>query len=254
MRGTLFKDSAEYNIDIKGESWTQGETISGEMKVINQGAQDLNLDNIGIRLSWEELKKVKNQDPKAFKDGSLKKSEEERTIIEPNQEAVIPFEFKLEEDCPITDKKGSYYMVYGPQAEGSEPGILQLKVTPRPILNQFLEIFENFFRFKVKEKKSKKGFIEVKMVPPGSKDYMTIVGLNLLMKIEETNLILKYQFNLKNLDYSGEGVALKKKKQVIEQSLKQKEYLFFGDAPNQDGIIQSIQNALDKVKSNALPI
>ena len=52
------------------------------------------------------------------------------------------------------------------------------------ILDSFLEIFVNFYRFKVKEKKEKNGFIEVKLLPPNAKEFLSMDNLLCQMRIK----------------------------------------------------------------------
>ena len=113
------------------------------------------------------------------------------------EEKELEWSFQLEEDCPISDKTGSYYILYGKKDEVWNSGQLQILVEPRPILDSFLEIFVNFYRFKVKEKKNKNGFIEVKLLPPNAKEFLSMDNLLCQMRIRETLLEIKYIFNVK---------------------------------------------------------
>jgi len=114
---------------------------------------------------------------------------------------------------------------------------------------QFLDFFGKFYRFNLKGIKSKEGYIEARLVPPSSREFTTVDGLKCLLRILEKNLEIKYSFDVKVLDFAGGSTNLIKKKMEFEQVLTPKEYLIFGDTPNQDGIIKAIGEILEQVKS-----
>ncbi len=248
MRGTNFQAPLELKIEIDGEKWRQKDGLKGTLCLKNHGKEPLPLDSYGVHLSWGHSKKIKVKDEKSF-ENKMSTLFGPGLTLSPGEEKELEWSFQLEEDCPISDKTGSYYILYGKKDEVWNNGQLQILVEPRPILDSFLEIFVNFYRFKVKEKKNKNGFIEVKLLPPNAKEFLSMDNLLCQMRIRETLLEIKYIFNVKKMAYGSEGVKLEKRKIEIKEKLNPKEYYLFKEAPNQEVLRSKIEAVLDQVKS-----
>ena len=248
MRGTNFQAPLELKIEIEGEKWRQKDGLKGTLFLKNHGQDPLSLDPYGVHLSWGHTKKIKTKDEKSFenKESSLF---EAGTKLLPGEERELHWSFQLDEDCPISDKTGSYYILYGKKDEAWSNGQLQILVEPKPILDSFLEIFVNFHRFKVKEKKNKKGFIEAKLIPPKAKEYLSMDNLLCQMRVKDGLFELNYLFNVRKMAYRGEGVKLEKGKIEIKEKLTSKEYYLFKDSPNQEVLRSKIEAVLEQVKS-----
>jgi hypothetical protein len=204
-----------------------------------------------VALFEGHYKKIKAKDAKGWK-CITENVFSEKLMINPSEDKEFPFEFNLSETCAITDKAGSLYLGFFDKDEAFPAGNIELVVAPKIIVKQILEIFENFLRFKVKEIKSGKGMVEVKLVPPTSRELSNVDGLVLSISEIEKNLTLKYFFNFRILNIAGATMQSEKTTKEIEQTFSSKQYLIYGDSINQDFIIQSVQEVLNGVKTKML--
>lgn len=246
MRGTFFQKPFEYSFDITGERWKQGETIKGICTLKNHGAESISLKDYVLAIAFADHKKVKAKDPKAFQIVSQFPISVE-TVAQTGEQS-IDFSMELKSNDPISENTKGMYFVCGPASNLFEGGMLELPVEPIQIISEFLELFKRFFRFELKALKNKKGFIEAKMLPPGSKDLGAVEQLMLLLKLEDEKLILKYQFKVKKLTYDTGDVKAASQKMDIDSVLEKSQYSAFGGSLNQDGIQQAINEVLEQVK------
>ena len=240
MKGTLFSDGVEVQLLVNGESWRQGDGLSGSIQITNHNGEDLNGEGFGVTLAYARFKDLKKKaDSFAILDEfkmDTKKSES------------LNWSFQLEENCPITDKVGSFYLLFGKKTDYLKGGQLQLNILPHLLVQDFCNIFQTFFRFKLKETKSKKNSIEMKFIAPKTKEYGMIDSLSLFFSTTGENLALKYIYNVQKLDYGVNGVKATKAKVECSQELSPKEYSSFGDSLDQDKVIAVIKDSLKSVK------
>ncbi|MBT3980338.1 MAG: hypothetical protein HOE90_03245 [Bacteriovoracaceae bacterium] len=251
MKGTHFVKPLELSIEIDSESWHQGESVTTNLKITNHSAEDISLENFGMSIVYADIKKLKSKTVGAFTTLE-KKCFEASSHVSSKGQIELAHTFQLEGDCPITQKSASPYMLYGNLEDQHSCGMLQLNVIPQKIFLDFIEIFENFYRFKSKDKKSKNGMVDIKFVPPGSNEFAKVESLNLQTKIEGDQLKLKYMFKIQDIDLSSGTMGLAKKKRDFEQALTPKQYLLYKDSPNLDGIRAAIDEILDKVRTKTL--
>ncbi|MCO4793751.1 MAG: hypothetical protein KC493_08570 [Bacteriovoracaceae bacterium] len=250
MKGTFFQKPLEYSIEIFGESWNQGDNVKGHLIVKNHGPEELPLNKSGVTLSLTDAKKFKAKNAAGVSVLTTEAFDEAKTVPAGGQEK-LDFEFNLASDCPITEKSSSLYINCGELSDPFSGGNLQLTIKPIATISNYLEVFENFFKFKVKTIKNKKGFIDIKMAAPDSKDFGSIEQLNLNISVQDTNLSIKYLFKIKKLAYEAGNVSAKSEKKEIEQTIGKRQHTAFGDSPNQDGIMKAISEVLDQIKSKA---
>lgn len=246
MRGTFFQKPFEYSFEIQGEKWKQGETIQGVCTLKNHGAEDISLDHYVLGIAFADHKKVKAKDTKAFQLIS-QKSIKGQTVKQAGIE-TIDFSLVLKENDPISENTKGMYFICGPSENIFEGGLLEIPVAPIQLISEFLEIFKRFYRFELKTLKNKKGFIEAKLLPPGSKDLGAVEQLMLLLKLEDEILKLNYQFKVKKLSYDAGDVKAASSKISIESQLNKDQYSSFGGALSQEGIQKSISEVLDQIK------
>lgn len=251
MKGTVFLKPLEYSIEAKGEKWHQGDKLIGTLKIKNHSVSVVELPSVKVALCEGHYKKIKAKDAKGWK-SITEIILAEKFTINPSEEKDYSFEFKLDENCTITDKNGSLYLAFFDKDEAIPTGHIELVIEPKIIVKQILEIYENFLRFKVKEIKSGKGVIEVKLVPPTSRELSNVDGLLLSISEVEKNLALKYFFNFRILNIAGATMQSEKATKEVEQNFTSKQYLIYGDSVNQDFIIQSVQEVLNGVKTKML--
>ncbi len=239
MKGTFFKKPLELNITIDGESWSQGETVSGTFKALDHTDQKSDLSFLGCHLCFCASKKFKAKDEKAI------------TVLEsialPSKASEMEFNFNLSDNCPITDTSGSLYIIYGDIKTPFDAGFLQINITPiKPIL-YFVKTFEQFFRFQLKAFKNKKGFIEAAAKAPDSKEWASIQKMIIQFKMDGADLNILFYVNLKKLDFSNSHHKTKDEKREINKVLTQSQYELYGIA-NQEGIKKVIEEVLNEIK------
>ena len=243
MKGITFCRPLEYCLETKEESWCQGDKVQGSLQVKNHGNEAIELAGLKVELAYGTFKKVHAKAADSFEcldsvvfDNGVK--------LEGQQERRFDWQFSIPEDGAITDTIGSLYLRYGMK---DLPGQLQLNVSVKPVMMEYLETFENFFRFKIGPMKYKKGLVEVKMIPPKSKEFGSVEGLTCLLRLENDDLQVKYNFKTKNLGATLEGdVKVQKKVKEFQQTIGPKQYHQFG-ATNYDQLKSLIGEILKQV-------
>jgi len=245
MRGNFKQESLEYVLNIQGESWKQGDFLAGNLIIKNNGNKEIKVSEPTVLLAYGDNRKIKAKKAKAFQTIAEQSFTYDKNLAV-GEECRFSWRFHLDTNCSITDNAGSLYVLCGTDMH------LQLNVETVGILAFFLEIFENFFRFKVKALKNKQGFIEAKMSSPNSKDMGAIEQLKMLMRINnedgQDNLQFKYKFKVNKLAYQHGNVSAIKVELDLEQNLTPKQYTMFGGVPDQDLIIKAINEIMDEVK------
>ena len=132
MRGTFVHGAVEWHLDLMGESWSQGSTISGKLLLKNKSSTPVSLEGAGVILTFSEIKKIQTRDPKAIR--VIHTMDLDSQSLEGLTEKEFPVKFKLSDDCGVSDNKHSLYIACGPQKVESQ---LQLNITPQKI---FLEM------------------------------------------------------------------------------------------------------------------
>lgn len=234
MKSTIFLKPMEFGLEALGESWRQGQTIKGSLILKNHGLESVTFPLLKVALAAGKFKKIKSRADLAWEEVS-------RTIvgnnisINPGSEEGYNFSFNLPEDCPITDKDGSLYLIFSDKEDNSWPlGFLELVIAPKIAITQFIEVFENFLRFKVAQQKFSKGMIELKMNPPASREYGHIDSLVLRIKELNKTMDLEYNFTISAFDTSTGGMMAQKKAVKVNKSISAKDYCISGDVPNPD--------------------
>jgi|GEM_PF-1756484 len=251
MRATFFHKDIEYALYLDGESWKQGDSLKGTLKLTSHKDDQLELSDQGAFLVLGASKKLKLKDPSGFK-VIKKETFDQESKLDGKGSTEISFEFKLDPNCQLTEKSTSLYVACGSESNLTEIGYLPIQVVPFKLLTDFFEIFENFFKFKKKSMKTKKTFVETMMIAPASREFAGFEKLKVLSQIVAENLELSYEFKVKKLDYSSDITAVKSEVIVIKQCLTPKDYEVFAGAVNQDSIIKHIDEALESVRVKPL--
>jgi hypothetical protein len=239
MKGTFFRKQLELSIDIKGESWAQGDQVSGSFTAKDHSKENLNLMKLGCHLCFCTSKKFKLKDLKSI-------SIIESQLLPPN-EKELKFKFNLENNCPISDTTGSLYIIYGDIETPFEAGFLQLNTTPIKPIIYFTQIFEQFYRFKLKSFKNKKNYIEAAVSVPDTKQWVSIQKMVIQLRMEADELTVRFIVNLTKLDFTNSLNKTKDEKKEIAVTLTKKQYDLYGIA-NQDGIKKVIDEVLNEIK------
>ena len=91
MKGTFFSQPLEYNLTIKGESWTQGSNIKGSLKLTIHSSEKIDLNNLGCHVCYCASKKFKAKDPKSIKVIESINFKENSTELKEKQPPQITF-------------------------------------------------------------------------------------------------------------------------------------------------------------------
>lgn len=244
MKGTFFQKPLEWNIETVGESWQQGDTLKGTLRVKNHGADKIDLSQSGVGIAHADIKKVQTRADGAFKSEKNFIFSEE---LNAGAEVSLDFSFDISPNSPVTDKKSSYYLTYGKNCLETQ---LQLKVEPKSLYLKVVGLLDTFHRFKLKEYKAAKKGVEFKMIPPTSREMANVESLLLTFSMQEQNLGMKFDFQVKKLDTSSITTKINKESISIERTLQPKEYSLGRDMINQDTLLKSIESVLAEVKMN----
>lgn len=247
MKGTFFAKPLEWNIDVTGEAWRQGDIVAGQVTLKNHGQEQVSLAEHAVIFAQGDIKKVHARDPKAFK--VIDQLQLSTTTLAAQQTLTLPFSFNLPVNCAVTDKKTSFYLAWG--HHGTEAN-LQLKVEPRRIFTEVTKLMETFQRFKPKDTKAVKEGVEFKFLAPASRDWAHVESLLLTLSMQGENLALDFLFNVKTIDTKSVTTALAKDTRKFEKLLTPREYTFGKDMPNQDGILMALESVLAQVKSKGI--
>lgn len=239
MKGFFKINNNQTEVEIFGESWARGSELNA--KIIFSGEADTRVALI-CALALVDKKKFKAKDEKAFK--ILKES----TVDVSPETKEIDFQYNLKLSDPISEKTKSLYFIVANSEQLFDGGHLELEITAQPLFLGFLKIFENFFRFKVKEAKNKKDWVDYKMIGPGTKELSAIDQLNLQMKEDDGKLYLNYIFKLKKLKYELGDVKASSEKSEIEDHIPLDRFHLIGDSLDQNKVMNKIQEVLDQVK------
>jgi hypothetical protein len=251
MKGTFFKQPLEFSVDIKGESWRQGEKLAGNLLIRNHGDEEIALSSFGVTLAQTDAKKLKAKNDKGIGEKKVIQFDADEKLSAKGEKS-LEWEFQLGTDASISEKSSGPYIYYGKTEDIFEGGHLQLKVLPIEILEKYIEIFENFHRFKRKSLKYKKGFIDIQYVCPGGQDLGQIEKLNQQLRIIDSKLEIKWIFQINKLGYKDGSVVEDKVEKIYDQLLEKKSFMDFGDFPNQDGILASIEEVLVQAKKKEI--
>ena len=251
MKGFFFQYPLEYHLNVAGEEWEQGNTLNGSLRVKNIENKPTSCKLIQILLVYGVFKKIKAKEPEAWSELQTQVLAE-NIDFEPQEEKQFSWTFDLATDNQITDKGGSLFLLYGGESIFSQ-GRIDVKLKLLPMLQSFIQTFESQFRFQKKYEKSKQQFTEVKLVPPDSREYVTLDHVICLLRIYEEIMEIQYVFRMKSLGKKEDQQQMKmvNKKRECQQQFTESQYTI-GGFPNRDCFRLAIQEALEQIKPQVL--
>ena len=218
MKGTSFQKPLEFNLSVDGESWRQGDAISGLLKTRSHGTEDgteaIDWSEIGVYLAHGDLKKIRAKTEGAFK------------IIASHTATSEESQWKFQTDlsAPVTDSTSSLFLIYGFGKAYEKLGQLQVNLTPSQVLEDFLKIFQIQHGFVRKSVKAGKGKTETKFAPPSSKEFVRLELLLIKAHFAGETLEVECEFNEKKIEASAAALEVKKQKKQIKQSFGSTQY------------------------------
>ena len=244
MRSVYIQQPLEYQIDVEGESWNQGEVVKGQIRIRNMSSKTVAVKTSQIILA-HGLKK-------AFKEGTMvpwevleKQVVAQDIALQAGSDLTFGWNFNLSTDCPITDKQGGLYLLFGGDEALTEGGRLNLQINLHPILQNYLQTFTTQFRFLEKYQKRKSELTEVKLIPPDSREYPNMDYVLCFLRIHDEQLEAHYRFKMSGLGRIGEQMTVTKKNRELEQSIPPEKYLQPGGFSNRACFRENIDQALN---------
>ena len=244
MRSVYFQQPLEHQIEVDGESWNQGEVVKGQIRIRNMSSKTVAVKTSQIILA-HGLKK-------AFKEGTMvpwevleKQVVAQDIALQAGSELTFGWNFNLSTDCPITDKQGELYLLFGGDEALTEGGRLNLQINLHPILQNYLQTFTTQFRFLEKYQKRKSELTEVKLIPPDSREYPNMDYVLCFLRVHDEQLEAHYRFKMSGLGRTGEKMTVTKKDRELEQSIPPEKYLQPGGFPNRACFRENIDQALN---------
>ena len=244
MRSTFFQQPLQHQIEIDGENWNQGEEIKGELTIRNMSSETVVVNTSQVILAYGLKKSIKEGNESPWE--VLEKQVMTQNISLPaGGEQSFEWIFQLATDCPITDKHGGLYLLFGGEDTLSVGGKLDVPVNLHPILQNFLQTFTTQFFFLEKYQKRKSEWTEVKLEPPESKEYPNLDFVRCLLRISQEHLEAHYIFKMRGLGRSGEKMTVTKKNRELKQKIPPENYLQPGGFPNRSCFRENINEALN---------
>ena len=244
MRSTFFQQPFQHQIEIDGENWNQGEEIKGKLTIRNMSSETVVVNTSQVILAYGLKKSIKEGNESPWE--VLEKQVMTQNISLPaGGEQSFEWIFQLATDCPITDKHGGLYMLFGGEDPLSVGGKLDVPVNLHPILQNFLQTFTTQFFFLEKYQKRKSEWTEVKLIPPDSREYPNMDYVLCFLRIHDEQLEAHYRFKMSGLGRTGEKMTVTKKNRELEQSIPPEKYLQPGGFPNRACFRENIDQALN---------
>ena len=244
MRSVYIQQPLEYQIEVGGESWNQGEVVKGQIQIRNMSRITGAVKTFQIILA-HGLKK-------AFKEGTMvpwevleKQVVAQDIALQAGSELTFGWNFDLSTDCQITDKLGGLYLLFGGDEALTEGGRLNLQINLHPILQNYLQTFSTQFRFLEKYQKRNSEWTEVKLIPPDSREYPNMDYVLCFLRIHDEQLEAHYRFKMSGLGRTVEKMTVTKKNRELEQSIPPEKYLQPGGFPNRACFRENIDQALN---------
>src|SRR5690606_15396036 len=113
MKGLLFHQQLEIRLEVEGEEFHQGDSVSCALTVKNRGNEPQQAGKLFLALARGDMKKVKQKADDAFTVIERAEDEAGSRTIPPGGEARLSHTFRLEKNCLVTDKNQSLCAVYG---------------------------------------------------------------------------------------------------------------------------------------------
>ena len=251
MRSTFFQQPLQHQIEIDGENWDQGEKINGKLIIRNMSSETVVVNASQVILAYGLKKSIKEGNESPWE--VLEKQVLTKNISLPaGGEQLYKWVFKLATDCPISDKRGGLFLLFGGEDTLYEGGRIDLPVNLHPILQNFLQTFSTQFFFLEKYQKRKSEWTEVKLVPPESKEFPNLDFVRCLLRISQDHLEAHYLFKMSGLGRSGQKMTVTKKDREIKQKIPSERYLLPGGFPNRECFRENINEALNIARPDVI--
>ncbi len=253
MRGLFLRNSIEVCLDVKGDSFEQGQAVTCALMFTNRGPHAVILEAPVLILALGDAKLVKAKDATAFL--AISSAELERGIeLAPGRSEKFEHTFQLDRNAPISEKNKGIFLFYGDSRDVDRSsfaslGQLQITVVPHRHIRAIFDTFTTVFSFLPKGESSKNDWTSLKLKPPESRAMSLVDELNFSSKYTAEGLELAFAFSVKKLDASKAKVGVSKAKTEVTQIWSYADLLFGGDFIRQEFVEAKIREALAEVAS-----
>ncbi len=235
MKGVVFQKPLELTQNIQGETWRQGDAVSGRLEIKSHGGSGASTE-VAVALAVGDLRQLRQKAADTFE------ILEERTL--PVQAGSGTWEFKTATDCPITDTGTSLFVLYGGRPLSVTSGILQLPFKPAFLIEEYLRIFNVRFNFVVKTVKNSKGFVEAKLAPPSGREFAKVESAQVSLRLKDDVLSARVLFQVKTISATLGELGIQKTKKTAEEDLLKINYMTSSGRINDDCLEKSIAAAI----------
>jgi hypothetical protein len=246
MKSSIVESSLDKVLNIQGEKWEQGQKIQGDLTFINKSNNAHDIPAFQIMIAYVDNKKFKALEENSFKE--IYRIDFKAFTLSPKESHKIPWEFQLDNNAYISDKKHSLYILWGDLTKKIPPSLM-LNVEPHINIKKIIEYWEVFFRFIKKDIISlPDSSLEIKLNPPASKEFATLDHLKLKLKREPGQLQLLTKSSLKTIKADTSGMSLAKSEKKVEMLWDEKKYLLMPGHLNQDFVGKELAQLLVQIK------
>ena len=250
MRSVFFQRPLEYQIETSGEEWNQGDSLSGTLRVRNNGGDSLSAQSVQILLAYALKKELKDGQADTWQ--VLETLNFNLPELAAGAQHTAEWTLPLPSDCPLTDKSGTLFLLFGGTEVLENGGRIDLQVRLHPLLQSFLQTFTTQFKFLEKHRKHVKGWAEAKLNPPDTQEYSSLDHLLCHLRVREEQLEVRHFFKVKVFSREENYVKMRRKTRELEQSLSPEDYLQTGGFPNRNYFRKRIDEALEIVRNSIL--
>ena len=236
MRGILFDNGVELQLETLQESWTQGDLIEGKVCLIAHSDAVQQSQQVQLKLVYSDIKKVQDQESMLIL---------EEKIISCERQKDVSWSFQLDTNSPISDKKNSFFLIYG-FVDGKSSQI-DFLVSSHCLISTFLQTFQRTWDFVSKQQKFHQGKFQTKMLPPESKRFAKLDYINCFLCVKDEVFHVQYKFRIQKFGRESGKNELKivRETKVHEQSLELEQCLY-GGYPNRTVLKKMIEEAFEK--------
>ena len=243
MKASIYQKDLQIDLTTAAESWRQNTTVGGTITLTNLAANKLS-SFPQVQVVIVNQKQVKSGIAAAIST-VVAQFKGETQELAAAQKASWNFNLKLNDQ--ITDKYFAPYLIFG--AGDDLAGRLALKVQVAEVWEAYLKAWQDRLRFQAKEVRLKDKALEIKLLPPKSRDYAHLKKLTALWEKDEQNTLhATYKVVMQELGMHDGTADLSEVKKNITQDLTPRQYEFSPGMINTEAFVQAAEEISDQLK------
>ena len=239
MKASIHLSAWQIDLQTDGEQWPQNGLVRGTITVLHQATAAAFVPQVQIVIKNQKKLTDKNHDQ------VIADFTGESKTLAANAPATWKFALKLSEQ--ISDKYFAPYLIFG--TPGQLTGSLALPVTLADTWANYLKVWQDRLRFKAKEVRSKGSYVEIKLVPPSSRDYAHLKKISAVWtQDEQKNLHATYKIVMQELGVHDGTAALAEVKKELTQTLTPRQYEFSPGMINTEAFARAAEEMAQQMK------